>query len=173
MDGGKGKKKTKCPAQSDNKAPPLPYDSENTGNKPRRMTQIKRDIKHQNQLNETNPERRKAVERGGVVKVNKPRPRLVNHLHYVGFPERLHWLRGPAGAENLVRLVHSADGRGSLIGSFKIGPGILHPPSYSPSLPMPRQPIVALVPNVGSLGKHRIVVAAEPLSAWDSSLAPR
>ena len=31
---------------------------------------------------------RKTVERGGDVKVNLSRPRLVNHPHYVGPPER-------------------------------------------------------------------------------------
>ena len=37
----------------------------------------------------------------------------------------------------------------------------------------PPQPIVALVPNVGSLGEHRVAVAAEPLHAWDKSVARR
>ena len=37
----------------------------------------------------------------------------------------------------------------------------------------PPQPIVALVPKVGSLGEHRIAVAAEPLRAWDTSVARR
>ena len=37
----------------------------------------------------------------------------------------------------------------------------------------PPQPIVALVPNVGSLGGHRIAVAAEQLRAWDTGVARR
>ena len=59
--------------------------------------------KHQKQPKEKNPDNRKTVERGGGVKVNYPRPRLLNHLHYVGSPERTRWLRGPAGTKNLVR----------------------------------------------------------------------
>ena len=37
----------------------------------------------------------------------------------------------------------------------------------------PPQAIVALVPNVGSLGEHRITVAAEPLRAWGTNVAWR
>ena len=37
----------------------------------------------------------------------------------------------------------------------------------------PPQPIVTLVPNVGSLGEHRVAVAAEPLRAWGSNVAWR
>ena len=34
----------------------------------------------------------------------------------------------------------------------------------------PPQAIVALVPKAGSLGEHRVTVAAEPLRAWGSSV---
>ena len=34
----------------------------------------------------------------------------------------------------------------------------------------PPQAIVALVPKAGSLGEHRVAVAAEPLRAWGSSV---
>ena len=37
----------------------------------------------------------------------------------------------------------------------------------------PPQPIVALVPKVGSLGEHLVAVAAKPLRAWDTSVARR
>ena len=37
----------------------------------------------------------------------------------------------------------------------------------------PPQPIVALVPKVGSLGEHRVAVAAKPLRAWDARVARR
>ena len=50
-----------------------------------------------------NPENRKTAERDGGVKVNQPLPHLLNHLHYVGSPERTRWLRGPVGTNNLVR----------------------------------------------------------------------
>ena len=34
----------------------------------------------------------------------------------------------------------------------------------------PPQAIVALAPKAGSLGEHRVAVAAEPLRAWGSSV---
>ena len=37
----------------------------------------------------------------------------------------------------------------------------------------PPQAVVALVPNVGSLGDHRITVTAEPLRAWGTNVAWR
>ena len=70
---------------------------------PEVKTQIPRRRNYQKQSKGKNPENRKTVERGGGVKVNQPRPRLLNHLHYVGSPERTRWLRGPAGTKNLVR----------------------------------------------------------------------
>ena len=66
-------------------------------------TQIPRCRNYQKQSKGKNPKKRKTVERGGGVKVNSPRPRLLNHLHYVGPPERTCWLSGPAGTKNLVR----------------------------------------------------------------------
>ena len=37
----------------------------------------------------------------------------------------------------------------------------------------PPQPIVAPVPKVGSLGEHRVAVAAKPLRVWDAGIARR
>ena len=62
-----------------------------------------------------------------------------------------------------------------------IGPGSSKTRTrYTPSsvalalISKPPQPIVALVPKVGSLGEHRIAVAAKPLHAWDASVpAPK
>ena len=58
---------------------------------------------------------RKTIERGGDLKVNQSRPRLLNHLHYVGRPERTRWLREPVGTAP-VEVVYRAGGRGSLVG---------------------------------------------------------
>ena len=38
---------------------------------------------------------------------------------------------------------------------------------------MPPHPSVTAVPKVASPGEHRIVVATEPLHAWDTSVARR
>ena len=37
----------------------------------------------------------------------------------------------------------------------------------------PPQPIVALVPKVGSPGEHRVAEAAKPIRAWDASVTGR
>ena len=37
----------------------------------------------------------------------------------------------------------------------------------------PPQPIGALAPNVGSLGEHRVALAATPRRAWDARVARR
>ena len=70
---------------------------------PKEKPRIPRRRNYQKYSKRKNPENGKIVERGGDVKVNEPRPRLLNHLHSVGPPERTRWLSGPAGTKNLVR----------------------------------------------------------------------